>query len=130
MFINMSPTCCFCLSSLDYLETLFLFINLCRPKTSKKDTIPSRSKQKSKATKKSQKPAKGVKTDKRKAAKRRRTSAPSSKGQKVPDRNDSEVQRSSFGDPTLWGQRLPLIVLQKVYQYVVQSSGAIPFLCR
>ncbi|XP_071802820.1 F-box/LRR-repeat protein 6-like [Asterias amurensis] len=101
-----------------------------KPKTSKKDTIPSRSKQKSKATKKSQKPAKGVKTDKRKAAKRRRTSAPPSKGQKVPDKNDSEVQRSSFGDPTLWGQRLPLIVLQKVYQYVVQSSGAIPFLCR
>ncbi|XP_022094863.1 F-box/LRR-repeat protein 6-like [Acanthaster planci] len=37
---------------------------------------------------------------------------------------------SSSEGHQMWGQRLPMIVLQRVFQFVVQAEGAIPYLCR
>jgi len=43
---------------------------------------------------------------------------------------DSVHDASSHRDKDLWGKCVPTVVLLKIFRHVVDSNGAIPFLCR
>jgi len=43
---------------------------------------------------------------------------------------DTVQYASCDGDEDLWGKCIPQLVLLKIFHHVVESAGAIPFLCR
>jgi len=50
---------------------------------------------------------------------------------KASDNNlDTVHDASGYSDKDLWGKCIPQLVLLKIFHHVVESSGAIPFLCR